>query len=227
MLLEQKYDYGAFKLLASGWYVLALLMTVGARSLAARGTYFQKAISALVLAYVAVIGLRVWQFAGAVAVKDMAYFRTVEHLVDFDPRAKIVVQLSGSFALEWALYYLRDRQLAVAGFNHPYLYALDETYDKQLRSGLVEAAYLLSDTRYDDCFGHAVWQGGPYLLYSLPSGLRTILTYIGGPNGNFERSESVTLAAGDQDTRISIVSVSEGIAKLSADLALKSRGVWP
>jgi len=224
MLLEQEYDYGAFKILASGWYVLALLMVVGARSLAAQGAYFQKAIAALALAYVAVIGLRVWQLAGDVAVKDMAYFRTVEHLVDFDPRAKIVVQLSNSIALEWALYYLRDRPLTVAGLNHPYLSALDEFYDRQLQSGLGEAAYLLSDTRYDDCFGHAVRQGGPYLLYSLPSGVRTILTYIRGPNGNTEQSGSVALAAGDQDTRILIVSVGKGIAKLSADLALKPSG---
>ncbi|HKO08063.1 MAG TPA: hypothetical protein VJ487_10145 [Alphaproteobacteria bacterium] len=224
MLLEQKYDYGAFKILASGWYVLALLMAVGARSLAAQGTYFQKAIAALALAYVAVIGLRVWQLASDVAVKDMAYFRTAEHLAGFDPRAKIVVQLSDSFALEWALYYLRDRPLAVAGLNHPYLFALDEFYDKQLQSGLGEAAYLLSDTRYDDCFGHSAWQGGPYLLYSLPSGVRTILTHIRGPSGSTEQSASAALAAGDQDTRLSIVSLSEGIAKLSADLALDAGG---
>ncbi|MGO8867076.1 MAG: hypothetical protein ACLQME_11300 [Alphaproteobacteria bacterium] len=224
MLLEQEYDYGAFKILASGWYVLALLMVVGAGSLAAQGPYFQKAISALALAYVAVIGLRVWQLAGDVAVKDMAYFRTVEHLADFDPRARIAVQLSDSLALEWALYYLRDRPLAVAGLNHPYLFALDEFYERQLQSGLGEAAYLLSDTRYDDCFGHAVRQGGPYLLYKLPSGVRTILTYIRGPNGSTEQSGRVALAAGDQDTRISIFSVSEGIAKLSADLALDPGG---
>jgi len=224
MLFEQEYDYGAFKILASGWYVLALLMVVGAGSLAAQGTYFQKAISAMALAYVAVIGLRVWQLAGDVAVKDMAYFRTVEHLVDFDPRAKIAVQLSDSFALEWALYYLRDRPLAVAGLNHPYLFALDEFYERQLQSGLGEVAYLLSDTRYDGCFGHPVRQGGPYLLYSLPSGVRTILTYIRGPNGSTEQRGRVALAAGDQDARISIFSLSEGIAKLSADLALEPAG---
>ncbi|HYB56972.1 MAG TPA: hypothetical protein VEK12_12420, partial [Alphaproteobacteria bacterium] len=60
--------------------------------------------------------------------------------------------------------------------------------------------------------------------YNVPSGARTILTYIRGPNGSTEQRGSVTLAAGDQDARISIFSVSEGIAKLSADLALEPAG---
>jgi len=222
MLLGQEYDYGAFKLLASGWYVLALLMVVGARSLAARRPSFQGAITALTLAYFVVIGIQVWQFAGDVTVKNMGYFRTIEKLTDGDPRAKIAVQLTDSLTLEWALYYLRDRPLVVAGLNHPYLYPLDDFYDGQLRGGLAQAAYLLSDTRYDGCFGHAVRESGPYLLYSLPSGIRTVLTYIRGPRGAPEQRASATLVAGDPDTRISIVSVSEGVAKLSAELAVEA-----
>ena len=106
-LTVQQYDYGAFKILETGWVPLLLLATL---RVTAFGHNAKRAAAAMAAALVVISVARVAAFERWVTPKSIDHFAQLQHAVPLD--GAVEVKVSNPIAFQWATYYLRHHRAA-------------------------------------------------------------------------------------------------------------------
>lgn len=152
-ILNQRYDYGAFKILASGSYVFTLLTTAALSNVRLRAF--------VTVCLLIVITANLYRFDKMVRFKDIEVFRMLATAVPDD--APIEIRIKDPLLFEWAEYYLRFHKTVAAEGRFLYLPSppLD---DERVKKRMGQARYLLTDADSGD---HALWSNGVYRLYKI------------------------------------------------------------
>jgi hypothetical protein len=157
-LIAKHYDYGAFKILETGWVPLVLACTLG---IIALSTQIQRA-SAVVAAAVLIIAIaQVVKFDQSMPIKSISQYADLHEAI---PQEGLVnVRIADHFSFEWATYYLRDRRAVYTKGELAYFPAAE--VDKSLeKRDVADAKYLVTDSKQDV---PAIWSNGTFYLYPL------------------------------------------------------------
>lgn len=167
-VLAQRYDYGAFKFIATNWYLFALIVIIGL--LRAQSQPVKIGATSIGAIYGLMLIFRIVDFAGMVPFKSIDHFRDFRTAI---PGGSIVaLQITDNpLAYEWAVYYLRDCQIAPIAGHLPY-YPAAPRDDPQVLSRLSKAEFMVTDSRLaGHPYGTPLWSRGAYRVYkiALPS----------------------------------------------------------
>jgi hypothetical protein len=157
-LIAKDYDYGAFKILETGWVPLVLVCTLGTIELS---TQLRRA-SAVVAAAVLIVAIaQVVKFDQSMPIKSISQYADLYKSI---PRDGIVnVRIADHFSFEWATYYLRDRRAVYTKGELVYYPAAE--VDRSLeKSRVADAKYLVTDSKQD---APPIWSNGRFYLYPL------------------------------------------------------------
>lgn len=157
-LIVQRYDYGAFKILETGWVPLLLLAALGMID-SDRSAKFATASVATALVLISIA--RVAAFDRWVTVKSIAPFAELRTAIPIG--AAVEVRIEDSLAFEWATYYLRDHHAIYTKGELIYLPA-SEVDKSSEKSRVADAEYLVTDTKQDES---AIWSNEKFYLYPL------------------------------------------------------------
>jgi len=156
-LIVQRYDYGAFKILETGWVPLLLLATLGMIDSGRTAKLAASVATALVLISVA----RVASFDRWVAVKSITPFAKLQTAIP--PGAIAEVRVEDSLAFEWATYYLRDHRAVYTKGELPY-YPASEVNKSSDKGRVANAEFLVTDQQQR---ADAIWSNKTFYLYAL------------------------------------------------------------
>jgi hypothetical protein len=157
-LIVQRYDYGAFKILETGWVPLLLLATLGMADSGGRAKF---ATASMAIALVLISISRVAAFDRWVAVKSVTPFAELQTAI---PRGAIVeVRVEGSLAFEWATYYLRNLTVIYTKGELVYLKAPEADKSSE-KVRLANAQFLVTDRKQN---ADAVWSNKTFYLYAV------------------------------------------------------------
>jgi hypothetical protein len=174
LIVWRSYDYGAYKIILLGWWVLCFSVVAGLGALLGRLPGGATGPVAIILCALTVAGTLPFTYTGAVRGcgettsyhgLSMAKFRTLEQLPEKIGNAGVLVMVNDWLANEWAVYYLRDRPIHIAGFRM-YMAAGPREDMEPANVAWSETGYVLTD----DTVGQVkhwqkVWSGGPYHLW--------------------------------------------------------------
>lgn len=151
-LIVQHYDYGAFKILETGWAPLLLLAALGVTD---SGRSAKLASASIAMALVLISVARVASFNRWVAIKSIERFSELQRI----PLDGVVeVRIENQFAFEWAAYYLRYHQSIFSRgelLYYPASVAEPTNKDQQPK-------YLVTDKPGNK---DAIWSNGVFYLY--------------------------------------------------------------
>jgi hypothetical protein len=172
MLVVKSYDYGAYKILSSGWYLFALMVAEGTFSIAAllpRKPYSWLVALAPIAPQAILLSMQLQRFDAATRIKNMAYYRQVTEIDRIIGKDPVLVVVEDEQASGWLTLFLRDRVLVPIKLTQPYL-RWSTKYEPvvRLRSQLdARATLLLTDDKAEfGCHGYIlIWQGGAYRLW--------------------------------------------------------------
>ena len=176
MILARQYDYGAYKLITSSWYLVCLIGLEGARTFLSQPRLALLIFAPILIVYTGFVARSVWTFDSRVPIKDISHLRSLQAALPNPQGSPVALQIPSVIYLEWALYYLRHRNVIYAGFDHVYIPIAKKLPPSILSEQLAASKYLISDGRWDECYGHPMWSGGPYYIYKTDKGLPAILT---------------------------------------------------
>jgi hypothetical protein len=165
-LVAKHYDYGAFKILETGWVPMLLVCTLGTIDLSIR---MRRAAAVVAVAVLIIAVTQVARFERSMPIKSISQYAD---LYDAIPRSGIVnVRIADPLSFEWAVYYLRDHRAVYT--NGELLYYPASDVDKSSeKSRVADAEYLVTDSKQD---AREIWSNGKFYLYPL------IPPYGGGP----------------------------------------------
>lgn len=154
-LVVQQYDYGASKILISGWPVLMLLVVTAA---ATSGKAVQSWATLTAGALLLTVGGEIRSFDRSVAFKSIERFSVLDQAIP--PDATVDLSISDPLSFQWAVYYLRTRQLTVS--KGSLIYYKPEV---ALTIAAGAAQYLVTDQPLPD---HAspIWSNDAYYIYA-------------------------------------------------------------
>jgi hypothetical protein len=157
-LIAKHYDYGAFKILETGWVPMLLVCTLGTIDLSIR---MRRAAAAVAVAVLIVAVTQVVQFERSLPIKSISQYAD---LYDAIPRSGIVnVRIADQLSFEWAVYYLRDHRAVYTKGELVYYPASDVDKSSE-KSRVADAQYLVTDSKQD---APAIWSNGTFYLYPL------------------------------------------------------------
>jgi hypothetical protein len=153
-LIAQRYDYGAFKILETGWVPLLLLATVGTSD---SGRAAKRAAASVAAALVILSVARVVAFERWVKPKSINQFAELQQAIPRD--GGVEVRIGTPMAFQWATYYLRNHRAAFTEGQLPYYpSSIAEPVSHQQ-----DLKYLLTDKPIDT---KAIWTNGTFYLYA-------------------------------------------------------------
>jgi hypothetical protein len=157
-LVAKHYDYGAFKILETGWVPTLLVCTLGTIDLSIR---MRRAAAAVGVALLIVAVTHVVQFERAVPIKSISQYAD---LYDAIPRSGIVnVRIADQLSFQWAVYYLRDNRAVYTKGELAY-YPASEIDESSEKRRVADAEYLVTDSKRD---AMEIWSNGKLFLYPL------------------------------------------------------------
>lgn len=150
-LVSEHYDYGAFKVMETGWVPIVLLGFLGAVG-ARRGARYVAGSLAAMLVVASVV--RVVSFDRWVDVKSIDRFAALEARIP--PASVIDVKIDDPLAFQWATYYLRNRRANFIKGELPYFPRGDaeNAFNRP-------ADYVVSDAKDFS----AIWSNGTYSIF--------------------------------------------------------------
>jgi hypothetical protein len=157
-LLAKHYDYGAFKILETGWVPMLLVCTLGTVDLSIR---MRRATAVVAVAVLIVAVTQVARFERSMPIKSISQYADLYNAI---PRSGIVnVRIADQLSFEWAVYYLRDHR-AVYTKGELVYYPASEVDKSSEKSRVADAEYLVTDSKED---APAMWSNGTFYLYPL------------------------------------------------------------
>jgi hypothetical protein len=156
-VVVEHYDYGAYKILETGWVPLLLVCGLGT----AESKLVMRKVAAIAgIALLSVAVARVVTFYRWVPVKSISQFSGLQFAI---PGASVVdVKVENHLAFEWATYYLRNHQAVFSEGELPYF--PDARIDKS-RDGdrLRKVEYVVTDKPQQQ--NKTIWSKGVYYVY--------------------------------------------------------------
>jgi hypothetical protein len=157
-LIAKHYDYGAFKILETGWVPLVLVCTLGTIELS---TQIRRASAVVATAVLIVAVAQVAKLDQSMPIKSISQYADLYKAI---PRSGIVnVRIADHFSFEWAVYYLRDHRAVYTKGELVYYPASDVDKSSE-KSRVADAEYLVTDSKQD---APAIWSNGIFYLYPL------------------------------------------------------------
>jgi hypothetical protein len=162
ILIRNRYDYGAYKILTVGFPFFSVMIVHVVTTM--RSTWLKVGIGIVAGGYLTVVCLRLVGLDAAAKYKSVDVFRGITGVI---PTGSVVaLKIDDSFAFEWASYYLRsDRVVPLVG-GLAYLDAKPSD-DPRITERIPQVRFLISDLATDDCWGAPVWQSSAYRVYKI------------------------------------------------------------
>jgi hypothetical protein len=205
MAIGQRYDYGAYKFLSTGWFVAAMIMMEGVVAAA-------MALSVVpAMAYAAVFLILLVPQGMIVSVRwarfDTRYIdRTIEpyrkavevrQIVKDDP---LIVAISHPVAVQWFVFFLRDMKLVTVNRSHAYFHVFDaRSVPKARRNEVIgKVQWVATDPAVNlACRGfRLVWQGAPYHLWKSDTPSQIFATELARPELTHDQLPELRCPAG-------------------------------
>jgi hypothetical protein len=174
MAISEHYDYGAYKFMSTGWFVIAMITMEGviaAASLVSAAPVMAGAavLLIMVLPQTMILTTRWVRFDTRHAGKTLEIYRKAAEVRDIVGDAPLIVAMRDTMSVQWFVFVLRDMKLTLPNRPHPYFHHFD-TRDVLLarRRGAIGKVQWVAtdDTANLACRGfRLVWQGGPYRLW--------------------------------------------------------------
>jgi hypothetical protein len=150
-LVAKHYDYGAFKILETGWVPMLLFCTLGTIDLSLR---MRRAAAAVAVAVLIVAVTQVVRFERSMPIKSILHYADLQEAVPND--GAVEVRIDNQLAFQWATYYLRNHQAVYSKGELLYYPAsgVEQFPNRQPK-------YLVTD-KPD---GVPIWTNGKFYLY--------------------------------------------------------------
>jgi hypothetical protein len=158
LLIAKHYDYGAFKILETGWVPMLLVCTLGTIDLSIR---MRRAAAAVAVAVLIVAITQVVKIERSMTIKSISQYADLYNAI---PRSGVVnVRIADQLSFEWAVYYLRDHRAAYTKGELLY-YPLSDVEKSSENAKAAAAEYLVTDSKQD---ARDIWSNGKFYLYPL------------------------------------------------------------
>ena len=175
----QHYDYGAYKLLLLGNWVMAAAVTAGAAAIAARvaASGAGRAVRLTTAATGALIAIA---FFGSFALRQRAFhqqldpptaapFRALTEVEGVIGSAPILVAVDNYVANAWAVYFLRHHAIRLLGYRGYMSQAEIQPFmNRAAPVDITMGSYILSDDGRADG-RDVVWQNSRFVLWRIPT----------------------------------------------------------
>ncbi len=228
LLLRYAYPYGAYKILTTGWPLVAVCLVLGLQQiscwLARRQPRIRPELASGVVAVLllAIVGLRVSAYDADNPTKTFetygAELQQVSGIVGSQP---MQVAVRNAQPNAWAVYYLRDANAALDLYTGYMGQAHVVPFMERARPVTpAPTQYVLADG--DATFAsnglQLVSAGGPYTLWTTPDDQWAVVARIDTPNGVDYPGGVPTFGLGGDEARIYLLAGQPGWVCLSAEL---------
>lgn len=174
MAISERYDYGAYKFLSTGWFVVAMIMMEGVVAAAAvlsavPAVSYVAVLLILLIPQSIILSVRWARFDTRHVGQSIETYRKVGEMREIVGDAPLVVAMRHPVSAQWFVFFLRDMKLVTVNRVHPYFFLIDErgTLPTRRRAAAGKVQWVATDLDADlSCRGFkTVWQGGPYRLW--------------------------------------------------------------
>ncbi|MBV9170222.1 MAG: hypothetical protein JOZ81_09095 [Chloroflexi bacterium] len=230
MAARFNYAYGVFKILVTGWCLLALCILEGARAVLgalARGTVQRRAglavAAAACLAYGLGVVAQIRGFEVGVPTRTFDTYRAARQAASVVGSAPILLAVTDDAAAGWAVYELRDAPILMDTYSgymgQPHVIPFMQ---RARRPAETEIHYILTDSApaAKPVGLEPLWSGGAYALWRVTDQDWAVISGIDAPNGIEKWLGSPSFWVGTTSTDLQITSTQATEACLGADLSL-------
>jgi hypothetical protein len=190
MIVYFGYPYGVYKFQLLNWWLLSFTVIMGCSLLSTNLNSLKYRWGFLLIAgaiFVAT-GVRLFSLNRETMPHSILDFKMIENIQNIIHQNPVLVRVEDDLASEWAVYFLRNHSVYLAGYNsYMALPHVIPFMDRAKAIQTSEIKYLLTDEWGKGLFGaekspRLLWKGKIYHLYQIDSPW-VVLTGLENPNG--------------------------------------------
>jgi hypothetical protein len=171
MAIGAGYDYGAYKFLSTGWFVIAMVTMEGALAaatvlVAAPAMSYAVVFLILLLPQSIILSMRWARFDTRLVGKSIELYRNVGEIREIVGNVPLVVAIDHPVSAQWFVFFLRDMTLVIANRAHPY-FTDGQSAMLRRRAAAGRVQWVATEAGVDlACRGFKlVWQSAAYRLW--------------------------------------------------------------